>query len=142
MYNVQSFSELFEDCGLFAIYFVADKDKLEKCLETLGGVIKSLFDRGLQVEEIETARAYIRGNLLLSLENSTTRMMRIGRNEVLTSQIESVETTLKNIDNVTVEQASALIKEYLDPQNFCVAAVGPIEEERLKELWQRKVVAI
>ena len=142
VYNVQSLTELYEDCGLFGIYFVTDKDKLQRCFEILASVFKSARDQGFQKEEIETARSYIKGNLLLSLENSTTRMMRIGRNEVLTGQLEPIETTLKYIDSVDLEQVNSLIKKYINPQDTCLAAVGPIEEEKIRDLWNNIVLKV
>ncbi|MEO0225579.1 MAG: pitrilysin family protein [candidate division WOR-3 bacterium] len=140
VYNVQSLVEMHEDCGFFSVYFVTDKDKLKKSFLTLASVFKALQSQGFEASEVETARSYIKGNLLLSLEQSTSRMLRLGRNELLTGTIEPVEVTLKNLDNVSLENVNRLIEKYIRPQDICLSVVGPSEEEAVRELWNSAVL--
>lgn len=135
VYSVSSMFEFYEDIGLSVIYFVTDKENLRKCFEVLSSVLRGVQGEGFATEELETARSFIKGNLLLGLESSTTRMTRLGRNEVLTRRIEPVEETLAQIDRVSLEDMNAVSREAIQPETFCVAAVGPIDENELKGLY-------
>jgi predicted Zn-dependent peptidase len=136
VYSVSSMFEFYEDIGLSVIYFVTDKENLKKCFEVLDAVLRGAQSDGFTSEELETARSYIRGNLLLGLESSTTRMTRLGRNEVLTRCVESVDETLALIDRVSLDDMNAVSREAIRPGTFCVAAVGPIEQGELEDLYR------
>ncbi len=139
VYNVQSMFEFYHDVGLSAVYFVTDKENVPKCLAVLGRVFDETLNQGFQQEEVETARSFIRGNLLLGLESSTTRMTRLGRNEVLTGRVETVEEMIGKIDAVDLVQVNSAARDSLRPSQFCVTGVGPIEETELKDMYNKIV---
>ena len=85
-------------------------------------------------DEIEIAKTYITGNLLLSVENSTTRMMRLGREVLYLDRTTSIEETVNGINTVKDTEVNDLISEYLDPSNFSVAAVGPVSEKEINRV--------
>ena len=71
-------------------------------------------------------RATSKGSLLLGLEDSGSRMGRLGSNIVARGEITDLDEHLAMIRGVTVDDVSKVIARVLDtPGSVC--AVGPVE---------------
>jgi len=66
----------------------------------------------------------MRGGLLLGLADSASRMNRLGRNELNYGEYRSISDTLRNIDEVTVEEVNAVARKVLSGR-FGAAVLGP-----------------
>jgi predicted Zn-dependent peptidase len=133
VYNVQSLADLYSDCGIFGFYFVCDKNNLEKVARSLRMIFNEIHKSGFSKEEIELAKTYLSGNLLLSLESSTNRMLRIGREMLYLKKTYNIDEVINNIRSINVDQINALIEKFLDPNKYTIAAVGPISEKEVEE---------
>ena len=75
--------------------------------------------------ELDRAKEHLRGRLVLSQENATMRMNRIGRAHVTGSEYLTLDEHLQRISDVTVDSVQALAQEYWTPERFSMAAIGP-----------------
>ncbi|UCG43855.1 MAG: insulinase family protein [candidate division WOR-3 bacterium] len=129
VYSVSSFVELFQDSGLLGVYFVTDRRKLERCLETLGTEINRLRTGWLQKEEFERARSMTKSSVLLGLEGPTARMMRMARTHHMLGRLVTVDETLAAYNRLDLDGTNALVEEIFDRQKPTLGAVGPIGAE-------------
>jgi predicted Zn-dependent peptidase len=86
-----------------------------------------LFDvaeNGLTPEEIERAKGAVSGALVLSQEDTGSRMTRIGKSELVYGQVLSFDEILREISEVTAEQIKAIASKTL-PISPTLAVVGP-----------------
>lgn len=134
VYNVQSFQDFYSDCGISGFYFVCDKDNLKDVARELKNIFREIHNGGLNKEEIELAKTYLSGNLLLSLETSTNRMLRLGREMLYLKEVIPIDDTIERIRSLDVSEINGLIKEYLNPKKYTVAAIGPIEKKEVKDI--------
>ncbi len=81
---------------------------------------------GLAEDEVERGRGQLRGGLVLGLEDSASRMSRIGKIELNYGRHYTVEQTLERIDAVTAEEVAKLAAELLR-RPFTTAVVGPYD---------------
>ncbi len=134
VYHVQSFLDFYCDCGVSGFYFVCDKKNIPKVIHRLKHIFKEIRDRGFDREEIERAKTYLSGNLLLSLESSTSRMLRLARESVYSPKAASVDDVVACINSVDEKQVNKLQSAFLDPRQYTVAAVGPITNKELRDI--------
>ncbi len=134
VYNVQSFIDMYEDCGIMGFYFACDKKNLPRVTESLRKIFREIKRDGFKEDEIELAKTYLSGNLLLSLENSTNRMLRLARSMLFLNRIKPIDEVIKEIRSVRTEQINELSRDFLNPANYTVAAIGPINREEVQEI--------
>ena len=79
-------------------------------------------------EEIERAKGAVRGSLVLSQEDSGSRMSRIGKNEIVYGQIMGFDDILKAISRVNSNDVREIASEYLT-KSPTLALVGPFKNE-------------
>jgi predicted Zn-dependent peptidase len=71
----------------------------------------------------------MRGGLVLGLEDSSSRMSRIGRSELNYGAHRTIEHTLQQIDAVTVEEVNAVARRLLT-KRYGAAVLGPYGSKR------------
>lgn len=134
VYDVHSFLDFYSDCGLLGFYLTADKKNLDKIIEQLKNIFGELFKNGFAKDEIEIGKTYVTGNFLLSLENSTNRMLRIGREVSYLNKTVSVDETVRLINKIEEDEIQGLVNTYLDLSRYSIAAVGPIDERIIDKI--------
>jgi predicted Zn-dependent peptidase len=102
-YTIYSFVDFMYDGGVFGVYMATDKNKLEKSIE----VVKSEFTRlavdGIKKQELQMAKAQIRANLLFGLESTSTRMIRLAKNEIYLKKKLNIADITNYIDKLSIE---------------------------------------
>jgi predicted Zn-dependent peptidase len=134
VYNVQSFHDFYSDCGISGFYFVCDKSNLKAVAQQLRSIFDDVHKHGFSSEEIELAKTYLSGNLLLNLETSTNRMLRLGKEMSYTHKIMTIDEIANHIHSLSTDQINELIKNYLNPHTYTVAAIGPIEKHEVEDI--------
>ncbi len=123
-YNVFSYHTSFRDTGLFTIYFGSSPAKAEGVLELVGGIVRECLESGVSEAELEKAKNQVKGSLLLSLESTSSRMTRIGKNELLLGRQIELDETIAGIDGVTAQDIETTTESVLAGP-FSFVAMGP-----------------
>jgi predicted Zn-dependent peptidase len=124
-YAVYSYLEMLEDTGLMAIYMACDRKRRARSVEVLQSELDKLKENGISQEELESARAQLRGELMLGLESMDRRMGRIAREEIYTGECHPPEDALAAIDAVTREGVQWACRELLGDSRMHKVTVGP-----------------
>jgi predicted Zn-dependent peptidase len=93
-------------------------------VSVLRSVLRSVADGGLTDAEVARGKGQLRGGLVLGLEDTGSRMLRIGKAELNYGRHLTVDEQLARIDAVTPRDVAALAAELLRGQ-VCGAIVGP-----------------
>lgn len=136
VYNVQSFIDLYSDCGISGFYFICDKNNLKNVAKQLKIIFSDIHKNGFSKDEIELAKTYLSGNLLLSLESSTNRMLRFGREMSYLKKINPIDDVISRIRAINEKQINELITENLNPDKYTIAAIGPVTEKEIEEIFR------
>lgn len=126
-YSVHSFSSSFRDAGMFGVYAGCAVENSVQVLDLVAQEWKHLVHRGVTATELEQARGQVRGGLVLGLEDSSARMARLARAELVFGEIAALDETITRIDSVDAEHVMGLV-EHLNEQPLLHAAVGPFED--------------
>jgi predicted Zn-dependent peptidase len=127
-YSVYSYHTMFAEAGLFACYAGTTPSRAEQVLELIRAQIAATAERGLDSDEFDRAKGHLKGSLVLSLEDTSGRMSRLGRSEVSHGEILTVDEVLERIERVTMEDARRAAGRVLT-QSMALAVVGPFDED-------------
>jgi predicted Zn-dependent peptidase len=126
-YSIGSDRSAYDDAGTLAISVGTAPDNAHEVLELLHGELDRLGAKGITERELEVARGHLRADMLLSLEDSGSRMSRIGSALLLFGSVLTTEELLERIAGVTAEKVREVAEEVLaGPRTLAV--VGPFSE--------------
>lgn len=136
-YSIYSFTTPHLDTGLFSIYTGLGAETEHKALELIAHELRRFCADGPSADELSRCREQVKTNLLMGLENTGTRMMTIGRSELLRGQVLAVEQVLAAYDRVTEQDVLDLARRVLDFGQASLAVVGqPDREQTYRDLLQ------
>ena len=92
-------------------------------------VLEKVAREGITEAECRIAKGSMRGGLVLGLEDSGSRMNRIGRSELNYGRHRSIAHTLDKIDQVTVEEVNVVARQLLT-RPYGAAVLGPKRSKR------------
>ncbi len=130
-YAVHSFRMPFLDAGASAVYVGTTPSQTDEVLKIVRAQLDEIIVNGISDEELERAKGHIKGSLALGLEDSSSRMNRLGRNELTGIAHLSVDETVERIAQVgndDIKEVAAIA--YSGP--YVLGAVGPFDEDDLK----------
>ncbi len=125
-YSVYAYSQQFAGTGTIGFYAGCNPSKAVEVVEIIREVLSDVADNGMSHEEIERAKGAVRGSLVLSQEDSGSRMSRIGKNEIVYGQVMDFDDILKAISRVSAEDIRQIASEYLT-KTPTLALVGPFK---------------
>ncbi|MBQ7809137.1 pitrilysin family protein, partial [Rhodococcus sp. (in: high G+C Gram-positive bacteria)] len=128
-YSVYSGVDTFADTGAFSVYAGCQPENLGEVATVIREVLANVATDGITDAEIARAKGSLRGGLVLALEDSGSRMNRIGRSELNYGNHRSVAQTLATIDAVTSEEVLE-VAQVLLTRPFAAAVVGPYKRVR------------
>jgi predicted Zn-dependent peptidase len=128
-YSVYAFSSGFSDAGVFGAYAGCLPNKVDHVLELALATLEDVARNGLTEEELARGKGQARGSIVLGLEDSGSRMSRLGTADLVLGELPSIDETLARIDAVSLDdvarEAAALLSA---PRALTV--IGPFEEGR------------
>jgi predicted Zn-dependent peptidase len=139
-YSVYSFSPSYSDAGLFGLYAGCSPAKAGQVAELLVGEFRRLAEGGITDDEMGRAVGQLSGASALALEDSDTRMSRLGRSEITLGEFADLDESLRRLALVTTTEVRELAEE-LASRPISIAAVGTIEEAIFAGLADEPVVA-
>jgi len=132
-YSVYSFAPSYSDAGLFGLYAGCTPAKAPQVAELMLGEFARLGAGGVTHEELERAVGQLSGSSALALEDSDTRMSRLGRSELVLGEFSDLDETLRRRAEVTTDDVRALAAE-LAARPISIAAVGTLGDSALEGL--------
>ncbi|MFC8180048.1 MULTISPECIES: M16 family metallopeptidase [Nocardiaceae] len=128
-YSVYSSVDTFSDSGAFSVYAGCQPENLAEVTTVVREVLAQVASDGITEEECARAKGSLRGGLVLGLEDSGSRMNRIGRSELNYGNHRDISETLARIDQVTVSEVRDVARVLLS-RPFGAAVVGPYTSVR------------
>jgi predicted Zn-dependent peptidase len=126
-YSVYSYHTMYTEAGLFSIYAGTTPSNAKEVVRVARGQMEDLASGGLTDEELERAKGHVRGSLVLSLEDTSGRMSRIGRGEISHGEIMSVDELIARTEAVTKEDAVAVAADVFS-RPMALAVIGPFRK--------------
>ncbi|MBC9732207.1 M16 family metallopeptidase [Nocardioides marmotae] len=123
-YSVYSFASSHADSGLVGVAVGCLPAKYDEVLATVRAELAKVAADGIEAEELARGKGQLRGGLVLGLEDSGSRMSRLGKAELVHDELLSIDEVIARIDAVTLEEVRAVAAEvFARPE--VLAVVGP-----------------
>ncbi|WP_435744107.1 M16 family metallopeptidase [Nocardioides sp. SYSU DS0663] len=123
-YSVYSFSGSHADSGVVGVSVGCLPAKRAEVLATVRAELAKVAAEGITAEELARGKGQLRGGLVLGLEDSGSRMSRLGKAELVYDELLSIDDVMARIDAVTLEEVRAVAAEvFAGPE--VLAEVGP-----------------
>jgi predicted Zn-dependent peptidase len=133
VYSVGSSLSHYAGAGAFSVYAGCSKKRVPEVLRLIRGELGRVATDGITAEEVARGRGQLKGGLVLGLEDTGSRMSRLGKSELSFGEYLPVREVLARLDAVDEEQVRAVAAE-LFGQETCLAVVGPYRESDLDRL--------
>lgn len=124
-YSIYSFVDVFEDCGLTSVVCSTDKNRFMYCLKTLSEEIQHLKNHGVEGGELESAKTSLQGGMLMGMESTNNRMIRLARSEIYQGKIEPMEEIAGRIESVSMQKIREVIDDVFSDRSITLALIGP-----------------
>ena len=123
-YSTYAYSQQFAGSGVLSFYVGCKPEKAEESIKIIQSILHDVAENGLTQDEISRAKGAVSGSLVLSQEDTGSRMSRIGKSELVYGQVMSFDQILQEIADVTPEQIKEIARQSL-PVSPTLAVVGP-----------------
>jgi len=127
-YSVYSFAAQHADTGMWGIYVGCLPAKADEVLAICAEEITRVVEGGLTDAELTRGKGQVRGSIVLSLEDPSSRMSRLGKSELVYPRLEPVDEVLSAIDSVGHDDIRAIAAEILTRPK-ALAVVGPFDDD-------------
>lgn len=126
-YSVYSFAPSYSDAGIFGLYAACTPSKAGTVAELLLSEFGRLAEHGITAEELTRAQGQLSGAAALALEDSDTRMSRLGRAELTFGEFVDLDESLRRLAEVRAEDVQALAADLVRGPSS-ISAVGALDE--------------
>lgn len=123
-YSCYSGTAAYSDVGALSVYAGCAPDHLGEVATLIGRELLDVAENGLRPDELTRVRGQLCGSLALALEDSESKMSRIGKSLLVRQEFRTVEQEFAAIRSVTAEQVGALARQLLQ-RPLSAAIVGP-----------------
>ena len=127
-YSVYSFAAGYSDTGVFGMYAACAPQKTRSVAGIMIDELHRLASDGISHEELVRAAGQLSGGSALALEDSDTRMTRLGRSELSIGEFSDLDETLRRIALVTADDVRDLARR-LASHPLSIAAVGAVDDD-------------
>lgn len=127
-YSVYSYRSLFADTGSFAIYAGTTPQNAETVMDIFRTEVDSVLHDGITPEELERAKGHVKGALVLSSEDPGSRMNRLGRQQITSGEILSVDELIAKFERLDMDDIRRVAHEVLGSGDWQTTVVGPFDE--------------
>lgn len=134
-YSVFSFNAAYQDTGMFTVYAGARLDQLEEVYDCSLAILDDVSAKGLTEKEWLNGKEQLKGNLMLGLESTSSRMNRNGKNELLLNRHRSLDEMISRIDDVTMSDIQRVASTVFNAEHAAsvVSETGRLPEKKMAE---------
>ncbi|MFC5928922.1 insulinase family protein [Cryobacterium melibiosiphilum] len=135
-YSVYSFAPGYSDAGLFGMYAGCTPAKAGQVAELMLSELHRLAEHGVTADEMTRAAGQLSGASALALEDSDTRMSRLGRSEITLGEFSDLDEALRRLALVTAADVQQLAADMASGP-ISVVAVGAVDEQAFDTVFSR-----
>jgi predicted Zn-dependent peptidase len=130
-YSIYSDLSPYSDTGSLCVYAGTSAGKALEVVDLVMAEFRSLKEIPLGDEELTRAKDQLKGNILMGLESSNSRMANLARQEMYFHNFMTVEEVIARIDAVDAAQVQAMAQRLFDPDRIAVTLLGRLNGVKL-----------
>ena len=128
-YSVYSYSSQYADTGLFGVYAGCLPAKTQEVLSICREQFDIVARKGITAEELARGKGQLKGSMVLGLEDTGSRMSRLGKAELVHNEVLTVDEVIRRVDAVTLEDVESVAADVLRDTTLGLAVIGPFDDD-------------
>jgi len=124
-YSVYTYSDFYRDAGIFCAGMNVQPEHGRRAVALTLEEFERVIREGVPENELNSAKAQLRGSLLLGLESTSNRMHRIARNELYEGRFVPLDELVRRVDAVSSEDVRRVAAELIPRERLSLVALGP-----------------
>jgi predicted Zn-dependent peptidase len=130
-YSVYSDLAPYRDTGNLCVYAGTSAGKALEVIDLILTEFRNLKETPIGAEELTRAKDQLKGNILLGLESSNSRMANLARQEMYFHKFFSADEIIARIDEVDAGQVQAMAQRLLNGESIAVTLLGRLDGVKL-----------
>ena len=130
-YSIYSDLSPYRDTGTLLVYAGTSAGKALEVVDLILLEFRKLKEKALTHEELTRAKDQLKGNILMGLESSNSRMANLARQEMYFHNFFSVDEVIACIDAVDAAQVQSMAQRLFDPDRIAVTLLGRLDGVKL-----------
>jgi len=128
-YYIRTSTDDYTDCGAITTSAGVNVESVEKAITAIMTEYKKIQDEPVDEKELTKGKEFMKGKIILRLEDSEEYAHMMGKQLLLHSEVRSVDDILKKIDAVTAEDVQRVARTLFTEDKVKLAMIGPYENE-------------
>jgi predicted Zn-dependent peptidase len=134
-YYIHTSTDNYMDGGVIVTNAGVDLTRIDEAIEGIIHEYKRVKEADVPAAELKKAKSYLKGKMVLSLEDSEEFAHLLAKYELLHGTVRDPEEIMKLIDKVTVEDVRRVAEDLFKADKMKLAVIGPYDDrERFLKL--------
>jgi len=127
-YYIHSAVSVYEDTGSLAIYAGLEKSNIHLAIKIIIKELEQLVSRKAGPEEIKRAKEFIKGKLILKLEDGAQLVQWLATQLLLKNKVETLGEQIKKIERVTAAEIQQAASDVIRHSRLNLGMIGPYDD--------------
>jgi len=123
-YYIDTDTDAYLDAGALSTRAGIDQSRLDEAIKLIINEYDKVVEGGVEQEEVDRAKSYLKGSIILSLEDTEELAHFYGKQKLLYPNIRNIEQYIAEIEKVSKEDIDQLAKELLVHENLKLSVIG------------------
>src|SRR3954454_12437906 len=132
-YAVFSGMSAYRDAGNLTIYAGCANEAVPEVVNVCVEELKVMKQTAVPEQELRRAKDHLKGSLMLSLENTASRMSHLARQEIYFQRHFGLDETLAGVERVSAEDVTRVAADLFANGSLAATVVGPSPREMTRE---------
>ncbi|MBI4090056.1 MAG: insulinase family protein [Candidatus Kerfeldbacteria bacterium] len=124
-YFIRTETSIYQDTGTFLVRAGLEKTRLKQALRKIWDELRAVPTSGVTEEELKRAKEYVRGKIILSLEDSDEIADWVGKQLLLQGRVETPEQKIVRLQRVSAADIRRVARQVFQKSRLNLALIGP-----------------
>ena len=124
-YSVSSGLESYRDTGMLMVYVGCAAASVREVIDLVVAEMRLLAREQIPADELQRARDHLKGNMVLGLESTASRMAQLARAEIYFGRQFDLSEILARVDAITADDVQRVAADLFSNGNLAATVLGP-----------------
>ncbi len=124
-YYISTSADNFIDTGIFSTSAGVNVDGIDDAVKGILVEYSKIREDRVDEKELQKAKNFMKGKMVLRLEDSEQQAHILGKYELLHGRIMTLKEIMDELDKVTIDQIQQVAQDILAPSNLHIGVIGP-----------------
>lgn len=134
-YHIGSSVHKFVDAGVFLISAGVGSHRIDDALKVIIREMRKIREKNVSKKELTQAKEFCRGQILLSMEDTSTRMLWIGENKLALGKVTPIEKIIEGIQKVSIDDVCRVAGNLFGGDKMNLAIIGPHKRRKIEKVF-------